>query len=151
MKKENLTERIKLAENVFEQLEIMNICYAVCVSDLNARGMTNKYKDYFIIITDLDRGLFLVDRNKDDEEDEAFIGGKKFILNGFKSGTRKMTFERTLDDNEVNFFRKNLLDKFNQISFSSGRVYELKNRPFKKHYASLFAKPSVDTTVGDFN
>ena len=121
MKKKKIIEKIQNAENVFEQLEIMGVCYAVCVADLDAKGMTNRYKDYFIIITDLDRSKFLVKRSKKDEPEDGntkLIGGRKFILDGFESGEKDLTFERTLTDLEVDFFRRNLLYKFNKINFS---------------------------------
>ena len=129
----------QVIENIFETLNSEKICYAVCVAKTQLRLKnsidSSNYvdRDYFIIASAHEKGL-----NK--KHKKGCKKKNKFLYGFHQTQNDIHVIGRTMNETEIRYF-KELQDDFIKVSHSSdGRIYELKNNPFKKHYEKLKGK-----------
>lgn len=119
-----MTKKIE-KKPVFEILFESGICFAVCIasSKFINREISAFSKDYFVII------------NKCDEE-------RVKEITFYQAEGYKQICLRGLSEDEIRLFRKNK-DQFIKILHNKhGRVYELKQQPFKEVYDRISQKLS---------
>jgi len=111
---------LEINGNVFDMLKHIDVCYSIGVSRtvFKSIGSGLNALDYFIITSK-------------EYEDSLLNFGLTFKDS---EDNRYNTIERTLTDDEINIF-KSLQDNFVKIIHDkNGRIYELKNKSFKRFY-----------------
>lgn len=111
-------------KTIFEKLNEKELCYAVMVSFVDIAGWTSK--DYCIIAH---------------EQDSKKLKGLNFESIDKERKLRQNCDydikERNLNESEIIMF-KNMQDDFIKVKQDkTGRIYELKNKGFKKYYSKL--------------
>jgi hypothetical protein len=117
-----MTKKIE-KKPVFDVLFEKEICFAVCiaVNKFINRQITNSSKDYFVIINKC-HALCINE------------------LTFYPSYGYNHICERSLTPEEIEIFKKDI-SKFERVlSNENGKIYELKDQPFKKGYDEIRKK-----------
>lgn len=108
--------------DIFNELNKREVNYGVGVAEKHMRYTeNNEINDYFIFIAKKDRPL---------------VKGLKF----HDTNSHKRTIDHTLTDYEIEDFKYRLkTDEFVlKSSTDGGRIYELKDKPFKEYFTNLY-------------
>lgn len=121
------TKNNNIMKNIFEKLNEKGICYAVGVALVTLKSEDAELydrdyydRDYYIIAAAGDKEQLLGLKFKDSLDDNYDV------------------IERDLNEEEVSLF-KGLHDDFIKVKHDeNGRIYELKNKSFKKYYHNVW-------------